>query len=162
MAPETRLVQFVGLDPVPIRLTIANEVDDDAVFAAAGLPSSVFIQTVRPYRLHQPAPDRYALVLGPQGFGAVLLEALQWLAHVTAAGIVGALAPAQIAAFVEHYLEQQRPDWRFEEVAEHADTFIRERYQRAVDDAMYRQGLEQEASLTTTVLEIQAWVKERG
>jgi hypothetical protein len=42
---------------------------------------------VRPYRLHQPAPDTYELVIGPEGFGAVLSEALQWLARVTAQGL---------------------------------------------------------------------------
>jgi hypothetical protein len=162
MTPETRLVHFAGLDPVPIGLTMATEADDDTIIAAAGLPSSVFMETVRPYRLQPSAPDEYALVLGPQGFGAVLLEALQWLAHVTAAGIVGTVTPAQVAAFVDHYLEQQRPDWRFEEVTEHAETFIRDRYQRALDDAVYRQGLEQETSLATTVLELQAWVIQRG
>ena len=162
MTPETRLVQFTGLDPVPICLTVAVDADADTIFVAAGLPSSVFIQTVRPYQLQQAAPDAYTLILGPQGFGAVLLEALQWLAHVTAAGIVGMVTPAQVTAFVEHYLEQQRPDWRFEEVTAHAETFIRDRYQRALDDAVYRQGLHQEASLVATIGEIQAWVTQRA
>ena len=101
---------FVGLDPVPIPITIAAE----AILAAAGLPSTVFIRTVRPYRVQQAAADTYDLVLGPEGFGAALLEALQWLACVAAAGIVGTLGREQVIAFVQHYLEEEKPEWRFE------------------------------------------------
>ena len=161
MASETRVVQFAGLDPVPIRIALAEEADDDAIFAAAGMPSSIFMQTVRPYRLHQPDANTYELVMGPEGFGAVLLEALQWLAHVAAAGIVGSIASAQVAAFVAQYLEHERTDWRFEELTEHASAFINDRYRRAAEDHTYRQGLENkrhETDFAALMVHLQQWV----
>lgn len=165
MTSETKRVLFSGLDPVPIPITIAEGASEEAIFEAACIPSSLFLQTVRPYRVRQHAADAYELVIGPEGFGAVLLEALQWLARVTAAGIVGPLARDQVAAFVQQYLEREKPEWRFEELTEHAAGFVDDRYQRAAHDADYRQALESkrhDADLAALVLEIQQWVAQRS
>jgi hypothetical protein len=160
MTATTRRVTFIGLDPVPVDLLLPAEVSEAAILTAAGIPDSLFLRTVRPYRLQQPAPDTYELVIGPEGFGAVLLEALQWLARVTAAGIVGALQQAQVLAYVQQYLENQRPDWRFEEITEHAATFINERYRRLETEVSYYQTLSTsgEPALATLVEELQRWV----
>lgn len=158
MTSATKRVLFEGLDPAPVSLTIAADASEEDIFAAAGMPSSVFLQAVRPYRLRQHTADTYTLVIGPEGYGVVLLEALQWMARVTAAGIVGDVASAQVRTFVRHYLEQQRPDWRFEELTEHAETFIDDRYRRAADDPVYGQALEAKRHhLTVMVLELQTW-----
>jgi hypothetical protein len=164
MVAETHLVVFSGLDPVPIRLTVGADVSQAAIFAAACLPSSRFMQTVRPFRLRQHAAASYELVLGPEGFGAVLLEALQWLASVTAAGILGTVSRDHLLAFVQQYLELEKPEWRFEELTEHAAPFIRDRYQRAADDAAYRAALADKGgdpALATLGAAIQRWVASR-
>jgi hypothetical protein len=160
MTSVTKRVLFEGLDPAPVSLTIAADASEEDIFAAACMPSSVFLQAVRPYRVLQQTSDTCTLVIGPEGYGAVLLEALQWMARVTAAGIVGNIAGDQVRTFVRHYLEQQRPDWRFEELTEHAEVFIDDRYRRASDDATYRQTLEakrHDTELTTWVIELRTW-----
>jgi hypothetical protein len=165
MPPEKNRVLFAGLDPVPIPLTVPKDATDEAIFAAACMPSSSFIQTIRPYRLCRSAADTYQLVIGPEGFGAVLLEALQWLARVAAAGILGAIARDQTTAFVQHYLEVEKPEWRFEELTEHAATFVDDRYQRAARDAAYRQELERSRHtprLAALVDEIRDWVAQHS
>lgn len=162
MTSEAKRVWFAGLDPVPIPVCITPDAPEDAILAAACLPCSVFIQTMRPYRLHQPTVDTVELVIGPEGFGAVLLEALQWLAKVTAAGILGTLARDQVSAFVQHYLEQEKPEWRFEELTEHAETFVDDRYQRAASDAAYRQALvdqRDDPTLSGLIVELQTWLR---
>lgn len=164
MASKTRFVHVVGLDPAPIRVAIDEGADDDAILLAMGLPSSVFIRTVQPYRLQPLAADSYELVIGPEGFGGVLLEALQWLARVTAAGIIAAIDSDQLEAFVRQYLERHRPDWRFEELTEHTGTFIHDRYQRMFEDKSYREGLEdkrRETAFVALIEEIEAWVEQR-
>jgi hypothetical protein len=156
-----RRVWFSGLDPVPIRLLIAEETSQTAVFSAACLPDSLFMRTVQPYRLHQPTAESYELVLGPEGFGAVLLEALQWLARVTAAGVMGTVSQADLQAYVQHYLDSERPDWRFEEISEHAATFIRHRYALAAADAEYHRALAEshgDLTLGAVVEELRRWV----
>jgi hypothetical protein len=160
MTSTTKRMLFSGLDPVPVAITIAEDASAEDIFAAAGMPSSVFLQTVRPYRVRQPTSDTYTLVIGPEGYGAVLLEALQWMARVTAAGIIAQVAGAQVRTFVRQYLEKERPDWRFEELTEHAETFIDDRYQRASDDVAYRQALEakrQDAELSAWMIELRTW-----
>jgi hypothetical protein len=159
MTSTTRRVTFIGLDPVPVALVIPEEVSQEALFTAACIPNSLFLRTVQPYRLRQLTPDTYELVLGPEGFGAVLLEALQWLARVTAAGIMGALQQEQVLAYVKQYIEAERPDWRFEEVTEHATTFIHDRYRRIDTDARYHQTLmtTREPALVALVEELQRW-----
>jgi hypothetical protein len=156
-----RQVWFTGLDPVPIRVMIAEDAAETAVFSAVCLPDSLFIRTVRPYRLRQPTTESYELVIGPEGFGAVLLEALQWLARVTAAGIIGTVSQADLQAYVQHYLDSARPDWRFEEISEHAATFIRHRYDLAAADAEYRHALvhtHDDVALTALMEELRRWV----
>jgi hypothetical protein len=165
MSPKRQGVRFAGLDPVPIRLAIPNEASEETIFAAACMPSSLFIRTVRPYRLHQPTADTYELIIGPEGFGAVLLEALQWLARVTAAGIAGTLTSEHVSAFAQHYLEQEKPEWRFEELTEHTAAFVADRYRRATSDVDYRQALEQkrrEPDFAALVAELQAWGAQRS
>jgi hypothetical protein len=160
MTTTTRVVWFSGLDPVPIRVTIAEDAAETAIFSAACLPDSLFLRTVQPYRLQQLAPDTYALVLGPQGFGAVLLDALRWLAGVAAAGIITALPPEHVQAFVKHYLDSARPDWRFEEITEHAATFLQHRYQHAATDAEYRSALantHHNSALAMLLEELRQW-----
>jgi hypothetical protein len=161
MAARMRRVWFSGLDPVPIRVLIAEDAAETAVFSAACLPDSLFIRTVRPYRLHQPTAESYELVVGPEGFGAVLLEALQWLAKVTAAGIMGTVSQTDMQAYVQHYLDSARPDWRFEEISEHAATFIRHRYAHAAADAEYGRALanqHDDVALTALMEELRRWV----
>jgi hypothetical protein len=138
---------------------IAEDASETAVFSAACLPDSLFIRTVRPYRLRQPTAESYELVIGPEGFGAVLLEALQWLARVTAAGIMGTVSQTDLQAYVKHYLDSQRPDWRFEEISDHAATFVRHRYDLAAADAEYRRALVRTHDLALTVLmeELRRW-----
>jgi hypothetical protein len=161
MAAKMRQVWFSGLDPVPIRVLITEDASETAVFSAACLPDSLFIRTVRPYRLHQPTAESYELVIGPEGFGAVLLEALQWLARVTAAGIMGTVSQTDMQAYVQHYLDSARPDWRFEEISEHAATFIRHRYAHAAADAGYCRALanqHDDVALTALIEELRRWV----
>ena len=161
MATKMRQVWFSGLDPVPIRVLIAEDAAETAVFSAACLPDSLFIRTVRPYRLHKPTAESYELVIGPEGFGAVLLEALQWLARVTAAGIMGTVSQTDLQAYVQHYLDSARPDWRFEEISEHAATFIRHRYAYAAADAGYGRALanqHDDRALTALREELRRWV----
>jgi hypothetical protein len=164
MTATTRRITFIGLDPAPVDLLLPAAVSEADIFTAAGIPDSLFLRTVRPYRLRQPAPDTYELVIGPEGFGGVLLEALQWLARVTAAGIVGALPPAQVLAYVQQYLENQRPDWRFEEITEHAATFIDTRYRRRETAGSYYQTLSTsgEPALVALVEELQQWAGRRS
>jgi hypothetical protein len=160
MAADMRWVWFSGLDPVPIRVMIAEEVSETAIFAAACLPDSLFMRTVRPYRLQQHTAESYELVIGPPGFGAVLLEALRWLAHVAAAGIIGALPQEHVEAFVKHFINSVRPDWRFEEITEHAATFLNHRYQLATTDAEYRLALmhkHDDLALSKLVEELRRW-----
>jgi hypothetical protein len=147
-----------------VDLLLPDAVSEADIFTAAGVPDSVFLRTVRPYRLRQLAPDTYELVIGPEGFGAVLLEALRWLARVTAAGIVGALPQAQVLAYVQQYLESQRPDWRFEEITEHAATFIEARYRRRETVGSYYQTLStvSQPALAAVVEELQQWVGRRS
>ena len=142
MPGSTTYVFFSGLDPVPIRVTVTAGVSEDSLWSAAGLPLSHFIQTMRPYQLRQTAADAYELVIGPEGYGKELLAALRWLAWVTASGILTATAQDAVIAFVHHYLETVKPEWGYEELTEHAATFITDRYQRAVEDTDYRQALE--------------------
>jgi hypothetical protein len=161
MAARMRRVWFSGLDPVPIRVMIAEDAAETAVFSAACLPACLFIRTVRPYRLRQPTAESYELVIGPEGFGAVLLEALQWLARVTAAGVMGTVPQTDVQAYVQHYLDSERPDWRFEEISEHAATFIRHRYEHAAADAEYRRALvhkHDDFALTALMEELRRWV----
>jgi hypothetical protein len=160
MATDMRQVWVSGLDPVPIRVMIAEEVSETAMFAAACLPASLFMRTVRPYRLQQHTAEAYELVIGPSGFGAVLLEALQWLARVAAAGIIGALPQEHVEAFVKHFVNSERPDWRFEEITEHAATFLGHRYQLATTDAEYRLALmhtHDDPALARLVEELRRW-----
>jgi hypothetical protein len=62
---ETQHMQFAGLNPVPI--------SDDTLCAAAGLPPSPFIETLKPYRVLRHSAVSYELVLGPKGYGAAFL-----------------------------------------------------------------------------------------
>jgi len=152
---------FSGLDPVPIRLTLSHDRSPDAIYTAAGIPPSHFIRTVQPYQVQLDGDDTYRLSLGPQGFGAELLEALRWLAHVAAAGILNGLTPDQTAAFVQHYLEAEKPEWGYEELTEYADTFIQDRYQRATTDIDYRQALEsqrQNPAFTLLQTDLRNWL----
>jgi hypothetical protein len=150
---------------VPIRLVVTGQTSEEAIFAAACLPNSLFMRTVRPYRLRQPAVDAYELVIGPEGFGAVLLEALQWLARVTAAGISGALPQEHMLAFVKQSLEVEKPEWRFEEITEHAAAFIAARYRLAETDAEYRQALarkQDEPTLSALIEELRRWAARQS
>lgn len=159
MTASTKRVLFAGLDPVPVPVTVPADASEADIFAAACMPSSVFLRTVQPYRVRR-EPAAYTLVIGPEGYGAILLEALQWMARVTAAGIVSAVPGAQVTAFVRHYLERQRPDWRFEELTEHAETFIDDRYRRAASDTTYRHALEthqHDPGLSAWVVALQDW-----
>jgi hypothetical protein len=161
MAAKMRWMWFSGLDPVPIRVMIAEDAAETAIFSAACLPDSLFIRTVRPYRLRQLTVESYELVIGPEGFGAVLLEALQWLARVTAAGVIGTVPQTDIQAYVQHYLDNERSDWRFEEISEHAATFIRHRYEHAAADAEYRRALVNthgDLALGAVVEDLRRWV----
>ena len=142
MTNPTQPVFFSGLDPVPIRLTLGSDRSPDAIYTAAGIPPSHVIQTLQPYQVQLDGADTYRLSLGPQGFGAELLEALRWLAHVTAAGILNGFTHQQTVAFVQHYLEVDKPEWGYEELTEHAETFIQDRYHRVTTDTDYRQALE--------------------
>jgi hypothetical protein len=164
MTAMTRRITFIGLDPVPVGLLIPAEGSEAAIFTAACIPDSLFLHTVRPYRLQHVAPDTYELAIGPEGFGAVLLEALRWLARVTAAGIIGALQQEQVLTYVQQYLDSQRPDWRFEEITEHAATFIDDRYRRLATDVSYSQTLTttRQPALAALVEELQRWVGRRA
>jgi hypothetical protein len=156
-----RQVWFSGLDPVPIRVMIAEDASETAVFSAVCLPDSLFIRTVRPYCLRQPTAESYELVIGPEGFGAVLLEALQWLARVTAAGVMDTVPQTDVQAYVQHYLDSARPDWRFEEISEHAAMFIRHRYELAAADTEYHRALVNtpgDVALSAVVEELRRWV----
>ncbi len=161
MASNTQQIWLAGIDPVPLRLTVAADASLETVLAAAGMPPSSFVQTIRPYRLQQRGTDTYELVIGPEGYGAVLLEALRWLARAAAAGILAAVSSEQLAAFVQHYLDTERPEWRFEELTIHGAAFIRDRYQRAAEDPGYQQGLadhRQDEELAVLVAAVQQWV----
>ncbi len=141
-AAETRYVQFAGLDPVPIRLAVVEPISDESLCIAAGIPPSPFINTLKPYRVHQHSAMVYELRLGPEGYGAELLTALRWLASVAAAGILTSLACEDVIAFVTSTLEVDKPDWKYEELTEHGAAFLTDRYRRAVEDPVYQQGLE--------------------
>ncbi|GIX46893.1 MAG: hypothetical protein KatS3mg131_1104 [Candidatus Tectimicrobiota bacterium] len=107
-------------------------------------------------------PQTLALELGPEGYGAVLLEALRWLAAVTAAGLVAGMASDEVIAFVEAMLEEDRREWRFEELTVHGAAFVRERYQRAATDPAYRQALAAQAShLEPLVAALRQWHRDR-
>jgi hypothetical protein len=165
MAADMRQVWLSGLDPVPIRVLITGEVSETAMFAAACLPDSLFMRTVRPYRWQQHTAESYELVIGPSGFGAVLLAALQWLARVAAAGIIGGIPPEHVEAFVKHFVDRERPDWRFEEITEHAATFLSHRYQLATTDAEYRLALmhtPDNLALNSVVEELRQWHTRRS
>jgi hypothetical protein len=91
----------------------------------------------------------------------VLLEALQWLARVTAAGVMGTVSQTDVQAYVQHYLDSARPDWRFEEISEHAATFIHHRYAHAAADTEYRRALVNtpgDVALSAVVEELRRWV----
>ena len=157
---QTKRVLFCGLDPVPVPMLIADGASEEEMCAAACMPSSVFIQTVRPYRLRALAADRVELIVGPEGFGGVLLEALQWMARVTAAGILGVMAQERVVAFVKQVLERDKPEWRFEELTEHVQTFVDDRYQRATNDTAFRQALSNHRDdpiLRVHMADLQAW-----
>lgn len=142
MAAEIRNIRFAGLDPVPIGLTIAHPISDDALCAAAGLPPSTFIEALQPYRVVRHSDESYELVQGPEGFGAELLAALRWLASVAAAGILVSLTCEDANTFVTSTLEVDKPEWKYEELTEHSEVFLTDRYRRAHEDPVYRQGLE--------------------
>jgi hypothetical protein len=131
---ETQHIQFAGLDPVPI--------SDDTLCAAAGLPPSPFIETLKPYRVLRHSALSYELVLGPEGYGAELLVALRWLARVAAAGILASLICEQAIAFVTSTLEAEKPEWKYEELTEHGAAFLADRYRRALEDPIYQRGLD--------------------
>jgi hypothetical protein len=67
---------------------------------------------------------------------------------------------AQVLAYVQQYLESQRPDWRFEEITEHAATFIKARYRCLETEVSYYQTLSttREPALAALVEELQRWV----
>lgn len=159
-AAETRYVQFAGLDPVPIRLAVAEPISDEVLCRAAGIPPSPFIDTLRPYRVQQHSAVSYELVLGPEGYGAELLTALRWLASVAAAGILNALSCRDVIAFVTSTLDDDRPDWKYEELTEHGATFLTDRYHRADHDPVYQQGLEASRG-DTALLELGAVMRQR-
>jgi hypothetical protein len=142
MATKIRNIQFAGLDPIPICIAIAEPVSDDALCAAAGLPPSIFIETLKPYRLLRHTVTSYELVLGPEGYGAELLDALRWLARVAVAGILASLSCEDSSAFVASTLEIDKPEWRYEELTEHSTAFLTDRYRRADEDPLYQQGLQ--------------------
>lgn len=161
MASHLKDLLFSGLDPGPVRITVDVAAAPEAVCAAAGLPPSTFIELLRPYELKSHADDVVELVLGPSGFGAELLDALRWLGRVAAAGAMEALPCNDVIAFVKHYLEVDKPDWAFEELTEHAGTFIADRFDRARHDPDYRQGLEaqrQDPGLVALGADIRRWV----
>lgn len=163
MTSGTKRVWFSGLDPVPIPITLESVTSEAAIFAAACMPSSLFIQTVQPYRVHQHTTDTYELVIGPEGFGAVLLEALQWLAMATSAGILGTIAGDRLVAFVQQHLEREKPEWRFEELTEHVATFVADRYARAANDAEYYRALavkRHDPAFAALIDELQTWVAQ--
>lgn len=142
MIAETQHIQFAGLDPVPIGLVIAEPISDDTLCAAAGLPPSPFIETLKPYRVLRHSALSYELVLGPEGYGAELLVALRWLARVAAAGILASLICEQAIAFVTSTLEAEKPEWKYEELTEHGAAFLADRYRRALEDPIYQRGLD--------------------
>lgn len=141
MATEIRHVQFAGLDPVPIGLVIAEPISDATLCAAAGLPPSPFVETLKPYRVLRHSAVSYELVLGPQGYGAELLAALRWLGNVAAAGILASLTCEHANAFVTSTLEADKPEWKYEELTENSAAFLTDRYRRAHQDPIYQQGL---------------------
>jgi hypothetical protein len=134
--------RFAGLDPVPIGLTITAAITDEEICAAAGLPPSPFIAALKPYRLRRHSAQSYELVLGPEGYGAELLAALRWLGSVAAAGILASLTCEDACIFVTSTLETDKPEWKYEEITEHSTDFLLDRYRRASEDSIYRQGLE--------------------
>ena len=134
--------RFAGLDPVPIGLTITEPITDEEICAAAGLPPSPFIATLKPYRLRRHSAQSYELVLGPEGYGAELLAALRWLGSVAAAGILAPLVYEDACTFVTSTLEMDKPEWKYEEITEHSTDFLLDRYRRASEDPIYQQGLE--------------------
>ncbi|ETW94637.1 MAG: hypothetical protein ETSY1_33975 [Candidatus Entotheonella factor] len=142
MTAERRPIQFAGLDPVPIGLAVAEPLSDDAVCAAAGLPPSPFIDALKPYQVLRHSAESYELVLGPEGYGAELLAALQWLGHVAAAGILASLTCEEATTFVTSTLETDKPEWKYEELTEHGSILLTDRYRRAREDPIYQQGLE--------------------
>ena len=165
MADETYSGLFLGLDPAPIRIELTEDRSHDAIYAAAGLPPSPFIQMVQPYQLHQPDTETFELSLGPQGFGAELLNALRWLAQVAAVGILHTLPGEEVTAYVQHYLEVDKPEWGYEELTEHGAAFIRDRYQRATTDPDYQRGLDtvrQDPVLVTLGIQLQQWRSARN
>jgi hypothetical protein len=164
MSGPTTHIFFSGLDPVPIRVTSTAGVSEENLWSAAGLPPSHFIQTMRPYQLRQTAADAYELVIGPEGYGQELLTALRWLAGVAASGILTATAQEDVIAFVHHYLETVKPEWKYEELTEHAATFITDRYRRALQDMDYRQALERyehDTTLMSLGTALQQWTAQR-
>jgi hypothetical protein len=137
-----RNVQFAGLDPVPIGLTITEPIADEVLCAAAGLPPSPFINTLKPYRVLRRSAEAYELVLGPERYGAELLAALRWLGSVAAAGILASLPCEDACEFVTSTLEIDKPEWKYEELTEHSTDFLMDRYRRAQEDPVYQQGLQ--------------------
>lgn len=142
MTAEKQHIHFAGLDPVPIGLAIVEPISDNALCAAAGLPPSPFIETLKPYRVLRHSVESYELVLGPEGYGAELLAALRWLGHVAAAGILVSLTCQDANAFVTLTLEVDKPEWQYEELTQHSGEFLTDRYRRAQEDVVYRHGLE--------------------
>ena len=142
MTAEPRTIHFAGLDPTPIGLRLAEPLADEAVCAAAGLPPSPFIATLKPYRVQRHTEDAYELVVGPEGYGAELLAALRWLGSVAAAGVLASLTCEEATAYVTSALERDKPEWQYEELTEHGAAFLADRYRRAADDPVYQQGLE--------------------
>lgn len=142
MAAEIQNIQFAGLDPVSIGLEMAEVASDDALCAVAGLPPSPFIATLKPYRVLRHSATSYELVLGPEGYGAELLSALRWLGRVAAAGILASLTCEAAHAFVTSTLEDDKPEWKYEELTEHGAALLADRYRRAREDPIYRQGLD--------------------
>jgi len=139
---KIRHVQFAGLDPVPIGLSITEPIADEVVCAAAGLPPSPFIAILKPYRVLRHSTQSYELVLGPEGYGAELLAALRWLGSVAVAGILASLTCEDASVFVTSTLETDKPEWKYEELTEHSTDFLTDRYRRAHEDSIYQQGLE--------------------
>lgn len=165
MADNTSPSFFAGLDPVPIQIVLTKDRSQESIYDAAGLPPSLFIQTVQPYQLHRPDAATIELSLGPKGFGAELLDALRWLAQVAAVGILHSLPSDDVIAYVHHYLEVNKPEWGYEELTEHGDNFIRDRYHRATTDDNYKQGLaslRQEPKLMIRSTHLQQWLTTRN
>jgi hypothetical protein len=137
-----RNIQLTGLDPAPIGLVLVEPMSDEALFAAAGMPPSRFVETLKPYRVLRHSAVSYELVLGPEGYGAELLAALRWLGSVAAAGILASLSCEKTCTYVTLTLEGDKLEWKYEELTEHGDTFLADRYRRFREDAVYQQGLE--------------------